>query len=273
MVLVKRGFFPALLLFVLMMVPAVSGAGEYVIGEGDTLAINVWGVERLNTEVLVRPDGMITVPGLGDVAASGRKPRELQQELTEKLKDLVRNPIVTVTVREITNNKVYIFGSGTKSVVYNLERKTTLLQILCTVTDIRFADLRRAYLLRDGKKVKENFHKLFIDGDIAEDMGIETNDALYIPMLQERSIYVLGAVNTPKAVEYREGVTVMEVILESGGFTKFASQNNTTIVRKDAEGKDEKIPVKAKNLLKDADLSQNIKLKPGDYVIVEESLF
>jgi polysaccharide export outer membrane protein len=85
-------------------------------------------------------------------------------------------------------------------------------------------------------------------------------------------IYVIGEVATPKAIEYREGVTVMEVILEAGGFSKFASLNDISIVRK-VNGKDTTITVKAKKLLKDADLSQNVKLKVGDYVIVSESYF
>jgi polysaccharide export outer membrane protein len=82
----------------------------------------------------------------------------------------------------------------------------------------------------------------------------------------------MGGVNTPKAIEYRDGISVMEVILEAGGFTKFASQNDITIIRKE-NGKEISMPVKAKKLVKDNDLSQNIKLKPGDFVVVEESIF
>jgi polysaccharide export outer membrane protein len=247
-------------------------AGEYVIGEGDTLLISVWGVDRLNFSVKVRPDGKITVPGLGDVTASSFMPRELQKDLTVKLKDLVKNPIVTVTVSEITNSKVYIFGTGIKPGVFDVLRRTTLLQLLCTLSDVKNADLKKAYLLRNGQKVKEDFHNLFIRGEIGEDMVIEANDAVFIPLLQDKSIYVLGEVNVPKAIEYREGMTVMEAILEAGSFTKFASQNDIVIVRKEA-GKESRIPVKAKNLLKKADLSQNVKLSPGDFIIVEDSLF
>lgn len=260
------------LLFIQLAVPSGSVAADYVIGEGDTLAISVWGVDRLNFAVKVRPDGMITVPGLGEVIASGFQPKQLQAELAEKLKDLVKNPIVTVTVTEITNSKVYIFGSGVKAGVFELNRKATLLQILCSLGEIKGADLSRAYLVRKGQKIKEGFAKLFLEGDIAEDIPMESNDAIFIPLLQERVVYVLGEVATPKAIEYREGVTVMEVILEAGGFSKFASLNDIAIVRK-VNGKDTTITIKAKKLLKDADLSQNVKLKVGDYIIVSESYF
>jgi polysaccharide export outer membrane protein len=83
---------------------------------------------------------------------------------------------------------------------------------------------------------------------------------------------VLGAVNLPKAIEYRDGMTVMEAILESGGFTKFASQNDTQIRRKEA-GAEILLPVRAKEIIQEGKMEQNVKLKPGDYIIVKESLF
>jgi polysaccharide export outer membrane protein len=82
----------------------------------------------------------------------------------------------------------------------------------------------------------------------------------------------LGAVNEPKFIEYREGLRIMEAILEAGGFTKFAKENNTQVYRKVGE---EEISTKVnlQNLIKDGDLTRNIKLQPGDYIIVDESIF
>ena len=122
-----------LFLMLLLALPFSSRAADYVIGEGDGLDVAVWGVKELTFSVRVRPDGKITVPGLGDLSASGQTPTELQKNLTEKLKDLVKNPIVTVTVREITISKVYMFGSGINSGVYDLNRRTSLLQLLCSI--------------------------------------------------------------------------------------------------------------------------------------------
>jgi polysaccharide export outer membrane protein len=276
-----------LLLSVLIMLLFATGpacAGDYVIGEGDGLDVTVWGVKDLNVSVKVRPDGKITIPGLGDVTASGFTPKTLQSDLAVRLRELVKNPIVTVTVREITNSKVYIFGGGVQSGVVDLIRRTTLLQLLCTIgnstspaapvgTSVsKVPDYRKAYVLRNGKKVKENFYRLFINGDTSEDFVIETNDSIFIPQLIDKNIYVLGAVTTPRSIEYREGMTVLEAILECGGFTKFAKQNSTLVLRKDLD-KETTIEVKAKDLINDGDLKQNVKLKPGDYVIVSEGMF
>jgi len=259
-------------LLMLILLPALVLAGDYIIGEGDVLDVAVWGVKDLNVSVKVRPDGKITIPGLGDVKANGLTPQDLQKILGERIKELVKNPIVTVTVREITNSKVYVFGGGVKSGVIDLTQRMTLLQLLCLVGDVSAADLKKAYVLRDGKKIKENFYYLFIGGAITDDLVIETNDSIYIPLLTDKSVYVLGAVNNPKFITYREGMTVMEAILEAGGFSKFANQNETTILRKEAN-REIMIPVKAKNLWNDGDMKQNVKLEPNDYVIVKEGMF
>jgi polysaccharide export outer membrane protein len=258
----------------LFALPMSSLASDYVIGEGDVLDVFVWGVKELNVSARVRPDGKITIPGLGDVKADGLTPLTLQKTLSDKLRALVKNPNVTVTVKEITNSKVYIFGGGVKSGVVDLTRRTTLLQLLCMIGDFQSADLRRAYVLRNGQKIKEDFLRLFKDGDTSQDILIAIGDSIYIPVLPQtdKNIYVLGAVNTPKTIEYREGLTVMEAVMEAGGFNKFAKQNDTTIMRRE-NGKEVVIPVRAKALLKDGDLSQNIPLKASDYVIVKEGMF
>jgi polysaccharide biosynthesis/export protein len=287
------------ILIMFLLTTGSACAGDYLIGEGDGLDIAVWGVKDLDTSVKVRPDGKITIPGLGDVKASGFTPTGLQEELAKRLMNLVKNPIVTVTVREITNSRVYVFGGGVAPGVFDLNRRTTLLQLLCSIGTLpvsaggsvisttgqaiagggaqpsgsgRAPDFKKAYILRNGKKIKEDFSRLFVNGEIADDIIIESNDAIFIPQLPDRNVYVLGAVNNPRSIEYREGMTVMEAILESGGFNRFAKQNDTIINRKE-NGIDNAIEVRAKDLMKDADLSQNVKLKPGDYIVVKEGMF
>ncbi len=269
----RKNLSSILLAIALMLIPAASRAGDYVIGEGDTLLISVWGEKDLSLSVKVRPDGKITVPAVGEMTAANMTAKNLQSILASRLKGMVKNPIVTVIVMEITNNKVYIFGGGVRAGVYSLVQRTTLLQLLCQIEDARKADLKHAYVLRDAKKIKIDFSQLFIQGDTAEDLAIEPNDVIFIPTNTDKNVYVMGAVNLPKFIEFREGLTVMEAILEAGGFTKFASPNDTIIYRKDERKKEVAIPVKMKKLMNDGDLKQNEKLKPGDYIVVKESMF
>ena len=261
-----------ILLFLLLFVPGAGHADDYMIGESDTLFISVWGNEALSLSVTVRPDGKITIPAYGEVTAAGITPGELQNILTEDLKQLVKNPIVTVIVQEINNNKVYIFGGGVEPVVLPLNGRTTLLQLLCLIAGANNADLHSAYVLRQGERIKEDFYNIFIKGKTEEDILLEANDVIFIPAFEDRNIYVIGSVMTPTAIVYREGIKVMEAVLAAGGFTEFASENNTTIYREDG-GKETSISVKLKDLIKDGDLKQNVKLRPGDYIIVEEGMF
>ncbi len=264
--------FVALLLLIALSIPGVSIASDYVIGDGDVLDIAVWGVSELSFTARVRPDGKVTVPGLGEVVATGKTPVELQRELETGLRRLVKSPIVTVSLLEITNNQVHIFGGGVASGVYDLNRRTTLLQLLCQISDFSQADLSRAYLMRSGEKVKEGFSELFLQGISSEDVVLLAGDRIFIPLAEEQNVYVLGAVMAPRFVVYREGLTVMEAILEAGGFNRFARPNDTVILRR-VEGREERIEVRMNDLIKRGDLRQNFRLQVGDYVIVREGLF
>lgn len=261
-----------ILLFVMLFLPFNAAADDYVIGESDTLFISVWGNKDLSLPVTVRPDGKITIPALGEVVAAGVTPGELQEKLTEELKNLVKNPVVMVIVQEINNNKVYIFGGGVEPGVFPLNGRTTLLQLLCLVKGANNADLHSAYVSRKGEKIKEDFYGLFIKGKTEEDLLIKANDIIFIPAFEDENIYVVGAVNAPRAIKYKEGLKVMEAILDAGGFTEFASKNNTVIFRKEGD-KEISIQARLKDLVKHGDLKQNMMLRPGDYIIVEEGMF
>lgn len=263
-----------LFLFIyIFMFCGFSLADDYVIGDGDVLQLSVWGVPELSVIVKVRPDGKITLPAAGDVVASGMTPARLSEKLAVVLNKFVKEPIVTLTVDEITNNKVYVFGGGVASSVKNLSGRTTLFKFLCQLENIDSTDMKNAYLLRDGKRFFNDFYPLFVGGDLTNDFDLKAEDIIYIPTNELNKIYVVGAVTEPKYIFYREGLKVLDAILEAGGFNEFADENDVTIIRNSSVKANLKFRAKIKNLMKGKDVTQNLPLMPGDYVIVEESLF
>src|SRR5690606_32371886 len=82
----------------------------YLVQPGDLLHISVWGEAGLDQDVLVRPDGGFSFPLAGDVSAVGRTVEELRQEVTERLARYIPGSVVTVSIREINGNKVYVLG-------------------------------------------------------------------------------------------------------------------------------------------------------------------
>ncbi len=253
---------------VLVVVLTAAVAEDYRIGSGDVLEVSVWGVPEMSRTVTVRPDGKITLPAVGDVVADGVVPMELSRRIAKVVEDYVKQPVVTVSVQQIRNNRVYVTG-GSVSRVFDMTHQMTLLKLLSELGDFSNADLRKAYLSRSGEKVPADFFALYFKGDLDQDVALQAEDIIFIPSNLSNIVYVLGAVNTPQPIQYVEGMRALDAILGAGGFSDFARENSVSIIR---EG-EEKIGIDLRKVRRGQDIEQNVLLRPGDYVIVDESLF
>lgn len=258
-----------LLLALIGFLAPTAWCGDYVIGDGDVLQVAVWGVPELTTEVTVRPDGKITLPAAGDVTAAGLSPVQLSDRLTEVLAAFVKKPVVTVSVNQITNNRVYVSGGGAGPAVVPLSGRTTLLKLLCRLDNLANADLRRAFIIRGGERLETDFHRLFVKGDVSQDVTLLPEDVVFLPTQELNKVYVTGAIKEPKYIFFREGMTVLDAILEAGGFGDYAKQNDVLVLR----NRGEKVEVRLKDMMAGKDTAQNISLRPGDQVVVKEGMF
>ncbi len=255
------------LLILLFFVPSLFAA-DYVIGKGDVLEVSVWGVPEMSRSVTVRPDGKITLPAVGDVLADLATPVQLSKEISIAMAAYVKKPIVTVSVEQIRNNRVYVTGGGV-SRVFDMTKQTTLLRLMSELGSFNAADLRHAYLSRNGKKISTDFHSLYFDGDLTQDIELAAEDIIFIPSNMLNIVYVLGAIKSPKNIQYFEGMKVLDAILMAGGFTDYAKDDSVFIISKDKK----KTHIDLEKVRKGKDISENVLLNPGDYVIVEESIF
>jgi polysaccharide biosynthesis/export protein len=89
----------------------------------------------------------------------------------------------------------------------------------------------------------------------------------------DRQIKVIGEATDPQAIPYRDGTTLLDVMIATKGLTKYAAGNRAVIIRRDAGGKQETIHVRLSDLLKDGDISQNVDMQPGDTLIIPQSWF
>lgn len=90
--------------------------------------------------------------------------------------------------------------------------------------------------------------------------------------MYSQQVRVIGQAAKPQALPYREGMSLMDVLIAVGGMTEFASGNRASIVRT-VDGKQVKVPVRLKDLIKDGDLSANMQMRPGDILVIPESFF
>lgn len=157
----------------------------YRIGLDDQLMISVWREPELSLSVVVRPDGMITLPLLSDLHVVGLKPTELQQLLIEKLRPFVTEPQVTVVVQGIRSRKVYLVGNVIKQGAYNLDGGETVLQLLAACGGLgTFAKADSIYVLRteNKKQVRIPFqYKKAIKGRTKDDVVLRPGDIVVVP--------------------------------------------------------------------------------------------
>ena len=86
-------------------------------------------------------------------------------------------------------------------------------------------------------------------------------------------VRVVGQAVTPRALPYREGLTVMDVVIAVGGLSEFAAGNRARVMRTGAEGKQQAIRVRLRDLLEKGDLRENIAMQPGDVLVIPETRF
>lgn len=271
---IKRAAFSTLVLWAVISLNSQMAytVPEYVLGEGDVIEVIVRQNEDLTRVLTIRPDGKISFPLLGDVQASGLTPTELKENLTRDLTKYIQLPNVTVIVQQARNYKVSVLGGGVEASIITLPGPTPLLQLLIQLRLTERANLKEAYIIRDNQKLPIDFYALAVKGDISQNITIEPNDVIFIPPSDSAGqIQIVGEVNSPQTIPYRPGLKILDVILQAGGLTEYASANKTKIIRKNGD-KTEEIKVKVKDVLK-GDISKNITLQPGDLIVVPQSWF
>jgi polysaccharide export outer membrane protein len=103
---------------------------SYKIQPGDVLSVSVWKEEDLTSDVIVRPDGQITFPLVGEARAAGGSIESLRQLIAERLKKYIHDPVVTVSVRQMSGNTVYVIGKVNRPGAFPIVRNVDVIQAL-----------------------------------------------------------------------------------------------------------------------------------------------
>jgi polysaccharide export outer membrane protein len=163
-----------------------ADSDHYVIGSEDVLYIHVWKEEGLSKTGSVRMDGRISMPLVDDVQAAGLTPLQLKEVLTEKLKEFVELPNVTVIVMEANSFKVYISGLIRSPGVYRLRSETTLAQIISMAGGLgEWANQSKIIIIRkeNGKEKRFtiNYKKIVKGEDLDSNIILKPGDTIIVP--------------------------------------------------------------------------------------------
>ncbi len=160
--------------------------GDYRIGVGDILNIQVWKEPDLTRSVPVRPDGKISFPLLDDIQAAGLSPIELKAILVEKLRQFLSEPRVTVLVEEVNSYKVYVMGEVVTPGVLSLKSKTNLLQVISLSGGFTpYAKRNDIVILRNNGKRDErisvSYDKILAGKSPEQNLLLEPGDTVVVP--------------------------------------------------------------------------------------------
>jgi len=159
----------------------------YIVGEADVLRINVWKQPEISQpSVVVRPDGMISVPLVGDVRVSGMSPSQIEETLAAELKKYVNEPRVTVTVAEVGSKTVYVAGEVQHPGAFPLVGPMDVLQLIAKAGGVTpYAHRKSVFVLRqiNGKKEKVavNYSRVFRGKNPEQNINLLPGDTVVVP--------------------------------------------------------------------------------------------
>jgi polysaccharide biosynthesis/export protein len=154
---------------------APSVSPQYRLQPGDVLAITVWKEKELETEALVRPDGGLSFPLVGEVSAAGHTIEEVRATLAQRLRPFIPDPVVTVSIKAIGGNHVYVIGKVQRPGEFTFSRPLDVMQALSLAGGATpFAALNDIVILRRQNGAAErvlHFHY----GEVSRGKGLEQN--------------------------------------------------------------------------------------------------
>lgn len=257
--------------------PLPVASADYRIGPQDILAISVFGHEDLTQTVVVQNDGTLTYPLVGRIAAAEKTPKQLEKMLTELLgKSFIRNPQVTVAMREYRSKTILVAGEIARPGTYPLAGGMTIVEVLAKAGPLGTGAAAEVIVVRPRGEVtgpvlpseltdsasleilRVNVREIEA-GNLAGNLVLRPNDTVFVP--QAPRVYVSGEVNTPGAYPFTPGTSVRQVLSLAGGITEDGSSGRIKVVRTVA-GKPKESGIKIDD-----------PVQAGDTIVVKSKIF
>src|SRR3984893_7883347 len=266
--------------------------GDYVIGSGDLLGVEVFDVPELSRDVRVNETGFISLPLIPvKVHVVGLTTFQLQDKLAELLQSngLVSTPQVSVTLKEQHSHPITVIGSVKSPMVIQAARQTTLLQVLSQAGGVS-EDAGNVVVITRPPSVPEGSEETVAAKELREpqtfmislsDLLDTGNSTFNIPVLggdvvsvpRAGIIYVVGAVVRPGGFVMqsdRDRMTTLKLLSLAGGTTNRAKERQAVILRKNLEtGKRDEVPVDLKKVMQLK--TEDVMLLPSDILFIPDS--
>ena len=253
-----------------------SDQGVYLIRPGDVLDIKFFHNPELDQNVLVRPDGRISVPLAHEVVAMGKTPEELGRLIANAYAAELVDPNVVVIVRSVAPRKIHVGGDVENPGPIEFTGSMTTLRAI-----LEAGGVNQEKSLENVLVIRNNPHhepvifqanlKVLIDGTgIDENVALLPDDVVYVPRVPLQ-IHVGGAVKKPGLLQYMDEMTLLEAIIASGDVEPTAYKKEIYLIRKGPNMEPVVIPINLKAITDGTDLGQDVTLIPHDIIYVPMS--
>jgi polysaccharide export outer membrane protein len=158
----------------------------YTIGPKDILSIVFWRDEKMSAEVVVRPDGKISLPLLNEVQAAGLTPEQLRAVLVEGANKYLEDPTATVVVKEIHSRNVYITGNVSRADTYPLTSDMTVIQLIAQAGGLlEYSDAENIVIIRTeggrAQYIKFNYKDVISGKRPEQNIALKPGDTVVVP--------------------------------------------------------------------------------------------
>jgi len=253
-------------------------AQAYKIGVGDTFAIEVYDEPEMSSlNLIVKPDGFITIKLVGEVNIKGLTIPEAVEQIEELLSKFVKTPKISLMPITLASSKFSILGKVRTPGSYPLTTGTKLLDAIAVSggfpigtaqdTSIELADLEHSYITRNGKILPVDFTELVRKGNKLHNIPILSGDYIYIPSALNREIYIIGEVNSPGSFPFKTNMTLMKLVATSRGLRDTATSQ--AIIVRGSLSNPKVYSFNIYNILRGE--AVDIKLQPDDIVFFPKS--
>lgn len=159
---------------------------EYLIGPDDLLDISVWKEDTLQRKVVVRPDGKISFPLIGEIMAMSISAGDLQKEITQRLRKFIPDPVITVVVEKVSSNKIYVIGEVKSSGQYQVGQYLDVVQALALAGGLTaYASENKIKILRRENGVETvipfEYGKVKTGSDLKQNIILKRGDVVIVP--------------------------------------------------------------------------------------------
>jgi len=160
---------------------------DYVIGPDDVLSVVFWKDKDMSADVVVRPDGKISLPLVNDIQAGGLTPSQLRDTIDNLARKYIEDPAVTVVVKQINSRKVFITGQVEKPGPYALNGRTTVLQLISMAGGLKeYVDGKRILVMRTDASGRQsghpfNYREVVSGKNLVQNIELRPGDTVVVP--------------------------------------------------------------------------------------------